>query len=151
MKTIHTIGREELKSKLDRREDFQIVNVLTPELYRLGAIPGSKKIPVDELVTRLGELDKNREVVVYCAGPSCNASRRAARILENRGFDAAAYEGGLEEWKQAGFPLEGEEAKEQGKPMKKEEKPMKESSIDKELEESFPASDPPSWTGGGAS
>ncbi len=106
MQTLQTISKDELKVKLDRMEDFQLVNVLEPKFYALGMIPGSLKIPAAEIAERQGELDKNREVVTYCASPDCSASRDAARKLSDLGFDAKAYEGGIREWKASGFPLE---------------------------------------------
>jgi rhodanese-related sulfurtransferase len=36
----------------------------------------------------------------------CTASREAARDLAKKGFKVRAYEGGIEEWKKSGFPLE---------------------------------------------
>lgn len=106
MKTITTITKEELKKKIDHGENCQIVNVLSPDYYSLGFIKGSLKIPLNELEKRSGELDKSREVVVYCAHSECSASRQAAEKLERLGFGVSAYEGGIKEWKEAGFPLE---------------------------------------------
>jgi rhodanese-related sulfurtransferase len=105
-KTIATVTREELRWKIARGEDCQIVNVLSPDYYHLGFIKGSLKIPLDKLETRLNELDKSREVVVYCANKECDASRRAAEKLEQLGFSVSAYEGGIEDWKEAWLPVE---------------------------------------------
>ena len=49
----------------------------------------------------LDELDTSKEAITYCAGPQCDASRRAAEQLAQRGFRVRAFEGGLEAWKQA--------------------------------------------------
>lgn len=101
-----TISKDELLEKRTLGKPIQIVNVLDPSYYNLGLIQGSLKIPVSEIEKRAGELDKNYEVVTYCAGYHCNASRTAATKLEKLGFNVAAYEGGIQEWKQAGFPTE---------------------------------------------
>jgi ArsR family transcriptional regulator len=114
MTTLTIISKEELKSKLDKKEDFQLINVLGPDYNELGSIPGSLRIPVDQLEKRLGELDKTKEAVVYCASYECHASRKAAEILTGHGFCAVAYEGGLKEWKEAGFPTEANK-KDKGK------------------------------------
>ena len=51
---------------------------------------------------------KDASIVVYCAGPTCPASRQAAEKLAAFGYThVEAYEGGLEEWKQAGFGVVG--------------------------------------------
>lgn len=140
MSRFKTINREELKAKLDRREKIQLVNVLGWEHEHLGSIPGSHRIPADNLASGSAELNKNLEVIAYCAGPQCDASRRAASILDSLGFRVSAYEGGIEDWKKAGYPLEGEGAK-----LTRDPKKIQEARIDEELKESFPASDPPSW------
>ena len=106
MKTIATITKEDLRKKIDRGENCQIVNVLSPDYYHLGFIKGSLRIPLSDLEKRSEELDKSREVVVYCAHSECSASRQAAEKLERLGFWVSAYEGGIKEWKEAGFPIE---------------------------------------------
>ncbi|HVE11801.1 MAG TPA: rhodanese-like domain-containing protein, partial [Elusimicrobiota bacterium] len=83
-----------------------ILNVLAPESYKLGFIKGSKRIPLAELEERVGELDKSKEVVTYCANAGCDASRKAAELLAGEGFKVSAYEGGIEEWTKAGLPTE---------------------------------------------
>lgn len=108
-----TVTRQELQSKL-KEGKAQVVNVLEPKWYNLGSIKGSVKIPVSELDKRAKELDKNREVITYCAGPQCSASVEGAKKLEALGFNVRAYEGGVKEWKEAGLPIEGGEAKSGG-------------------------------------
>jgi rhodanese-related sulfurtransferase len=103
---IQTISREELKRKLEQGDNVEIVDVLPPETYAQGVIKGSLKIPLKELEKRYEELDAKQEIVTYCAGPSCSASRQAAEYLAKKGFQVRAYEGGLEKWKEAGLPLE---------------------------------------------
>jgi len=103
---VKTITKEELAQKLARNEPIQIVNVLSPDYYKLGIIKGSKKIPLDQLDGRIHELDKTQEVVTYCANYMCTASREAARDLAKKGFKVRAYEGGIEEWTKSGLPLE---------------------------------------------
>jgi len=53
------------------------------------------------------ELDKSKEIVTHCSSYECGASRMAAEFLENKGYIAAAYEGGIKEWAEAGLPMEG--------------------------------------------
>lgn len=103
---ISTITKEELSNKIDQKEDVQIVNVLDPKYYSLGFISGSVAIPLSEIDERSGELDRDREVIVYCASYECDASRKAAQKLENAGYVVSAYEGGIKEWKAARLPLQ---------------------------------------------
>jgi len=103
---IKTITKEELVQKMKNARSVQIVNVLDPKHYHLGFIKGSKKIPLDQLDKRVDELDKNIEVVTYCANYDCPASGQAAEKLFARGFKVSAYEGGIEEWNESGLPTE---------------------------------------------
>ncbi len=103
---VRLITKEELNRKLQAGEAVQVVNVLDPQYYNLGFIKGSKRIPLEELDARLGELDRAKEVVTYCAGRDCSASKKAAEKLAHRGFNVSAYEGGIKEWKESSLPVE---------------------------------------------
>lgn len=106
--TPNTITKQELSTLVKQGEASQVVNVLEPKYYNLGFIPGSKKIPVAELGARVNELDRSKEVIVYCGSVDCNASTKAAEKLTEMGFKARAYRGGLKEWKESGLPMEQE-------------------------------------------
>jgi rhodanese-related sulfurtransferase len=62
------IDRAELKRRL-RDPALTIVNVLPPEAFRAGRIPGSINLPVRDTPDRAASLlpDRAREIVVYCA------------------------------------------------------------------------------------
>ena len=101
------IGREELKEKLDRGDDFKLVMVLGEWEYRAKRISGSLR--VSTLHEGLEALDPDEEVVLYDSGPACRASRMACRFLKAQGYvRVRRYAGGLEDWERAGYPLEGE-------------------------------------------
>lgn len=101
------ITKEELKEKLNDR-NVVIVNVLKEESYDNLHIKGSVNIPRSELEnSRWNELDKNKEIITHCTNYACNSSRYAAEFLQSKGFNVKAYEGGIEEWKEAGYPVEG--------------------------------------------
>ncbi len=63
-----------------------LVDVRSEVEFASGALPGAKNIPVQALAGRLGEIDKAKPVVVYCA--SGMRSARAASILKSAGFEA---------------------------------------------------------------
>ena len=69
---VKTISRDELKQKLDRGDDFSLVETLGEEKYRHSHLPTAINIPPD----RVAELaptvlpDKSAEIVVYCASPT---------------------------------------------------------------------------------
>jgi len=101
------ISREELKQKLDRREDFRLVMALGKWEYQAKHIPGSLHFAT--IPEALASLKKEDEIVVYCSDETCIASRALGQLLERHGYTHVLhYEGGLQEWEQAGYPLEGE-------------------------------------------
>ena len=70
--SIPMISRDELKARLDRGDDFTLVEALPPPAYRDGHIPGAINLPpgqVRELAPKRLP-DKAAEIVVYCAGPT---------------------------------------------------------------------------------
>lgn len=65
---VATISRDELKRKLERGDNFTLVETLAPASYHHAHLPGAINLPPDkfaELTTLLP--DKNAEIVVYCA------------------------------------------------------------------------------------
>ena len=79
---------------LDVRNDWE---------FEDGHLEGAINIPVDDLEGRLGELDKEDEILVYCR--TGNRSTRAAQILRENGFEKIYHMvDGIEGWKAAGYP-----------------------------------------------
>lgn len=74
----------------------QLLDVRTEAEFRAGAIPAAKNIPVQSLSTRLGELDRARPVVVYCASGMRSAS--AASLLRKNGFSEVHDLGPASAW-----------------------------------------------------
>ena len=98
---------EELKTKLDRGDAFKLVMTLGEFAFQGKHIPGS--LNLHEPQDLLAKLDPQQETVVYCSDRLCPSSIMAYHFLDGRGFKKLwRYSGGLSEWEQAGYPLEGE-------------------------------------------
>ncbi|MGB7022299.1 MAG: rhodanese-like domain-containing protein [Candidatus Acidiferrales bacterium] len=65
-----TISREELIKKIDRRENFILMETLAPAAYEHAHLPGA--VPLDRLQELAPKLapKKDAEIVVYCANPT---------------------------------------------------------------------------------
>jgi molybdopterin/thiamine biosynthesis adenylyltransferase/rhodanese-related sulfurtransferase/molybdopterin converting factor small subunit len=74
----------ELKQKMDRGDNFVLLDVREPHEYRICSIPGSKLIPLGELPKHIGELDPSADIVVHCK--MGGRSARACGILRQAGF-----------------------------------------------------------------
>lgn len=67
---VATISREELKEKIDRGDEFVLVDTLDEQFYRHSHLPGAVNIPLDEIERAEEEIpDKGTEIVVYCMDP----------------------------------------------------------------------------------
>ena len=98
---------EDLKSKLDRKDIFKLVFTLGEWHFKAMHIPGS--ILIDSPEKAVVQLDRNDDIVVYCASESCPASVMAYHALKSSGFpNVRRFAGGLQEWQEKGFKLEGE-------------------------------------------
>ena len=93
----NSISSIETKEKIDRNDDFILLDVRTKPEYDCGHIEGCLHIPLNELRSKMDQLDKSKEVVTYC-GVGLRASH-AHRILKNAGFDDTKFmEGSMAAW-----------------------------------------------------
>jgi rhodanese-related sulfurtransferase len=104
------IDRKTLQQRLER---LTLVEALPEKYYRDGHLPGARHLPHDQVRARAASVlpDRDAEIVVYCASPTCQNSHIAARVLEQLGYrDVAVYAGGKQDWSEAGLPLDAEVA-----------------------------------------
>ena len=94
------IGPNELNEQIQGGEDFLLLDVRTPRENAAQAIPGSYLIPLQELVFRINELPKNKEIVVYCRVG--DRSAHACSQLASLGYRINNLEGGIVLWNMVG-------------------------------------------------
>ncbi len=91
------ISAQELKEKIDRKDKFVLVDVREPHEYQIAKIPGSKLIPLGEVMQRARELDTADEIVVHCRSGARSA--KAIHELQNLGFKRLKnLKGGILAW-----------------------------------------------------
>jgi len=106
-KHIREISLEDLKRRLEKKEDFVLVDVREKEEYRAGFIPGAVSVPRGFLEMQIESKvpDKSADVVVYCAAGSRSAL--AAQTLAALGYThVASANPGFTRWKDSTFPVE---------------------------------------------
>jgi rhodanese-related sulfurtransferase len=81
-----------------------VIDVREPSEYVAGHVPGATLVPMGQLPSRLGELDRSRSVYVVCA--SGNRSAAMTDFLVAGGYDAYSVAGGTTAWARAGHPVE---------------------------------------------
>ncbi len=85
------------------RTGATIVDVREPQEYVAGHVPGAELVPMGQLPSRVGELDRSAPVYVICA--SGNRSGAMTDFLRHAGFEAYSVAGGTSAWTAAGRPV----------------------------------------------
>ena len=88
----------ELKQRLDKGDDIQIIDVREDNEVAVARIPNSVHIPLAQVVNRMSEIDPNRETVVHCK--MGGRSARAIEALKRSGFggNLTNLKGGITAW-----------------------------------------------------
>ena len=94
---------EEVKKRLDKGEDFCLIDVREVWEYEEDNI-GAQNIPLAEIPNKLNELAelKEREIIIHCK--SGNRASQAQMYLKQQGFQAVInMKGGIEAYRAAGY------------------------------------------------
>ena len=86
----------------------EIVDVREPDEFdgALGHIPGAKLVPLGTLVERIGELSRDKPIVMVCRSGARSA--QATVLLRNKGIARVAnLAGGMLRWRSQRHPVEG--------------------------------------------
>jgi len=90
-------------------ERLILVDVRDATAWDQGHIPGAVHLPRAEILARLNELPPVHEdphLVVYCWGPGCNGSTKAALVLARAGYrNVREMIGGFEYWAREGLSI----------------------------------------------
>ena len=87
----------EVKERLDRGENFKLIDVREPHEYQICNIAGAQLLPLSELPNRIGELNASEEYVVHCK--SGVRSGKAINLLKEHGFKKLRnLKGGILAW-----------------------------------------------------
>jgi rhodanese-related sulfurtransferase len=85
-----------------------VLDVRSDESWAQGRIPGAVHVPNGQLRDRISEVVPalDADVVVYCWGPGCNGSTRAALTLARLGYTGVReLIGGFEYWAREGLAV----------------------------------------------
>jgi rhodanese-related sulfurtransferase len=68
----NTISRDELKQKIDRKDDTVLVETLPATAHQHAHLPGAINLPPDRVTSDAMKLipNKSADIVVYCASPT---------------------------------------------------------------------------------
>lgn len=102
---LEPVSMEELRQKINR-QDVVVLDVRPDEEYERGHIHRAISIPVEELMKRMDELSRDKEIIAYCRGPFCVYADEAVALLREQGFEAKRLKEGFPDWVAMGFPAE---------------------------------------------
>ena len=104
---MNTINAHDLKHLLDSDDAPFLINAMEENKFRAKHIPGSLNLFRREDIEQ--QLKKDDTIVVYCTDQACNKSIMLYQLLEVLGYNhVSRFSGGMMEWENAGFPLEGD-------------------------------------------
>ena len=104
-----TIDRTELLELIERGFDPVLIETLAWSAYEQAHLPGAVNMPPEIARELAAELvpDRATLIVLYGAGPQCDASARVAVLLEAIGYDNVHhYVGGKTDWFAAGLRMQ---------------------------------------------
>lgn len=93
----------EAQRRLDSREAV-LIDVREPDEWAEGHVAGATHIPLGELPSRLADVPRDRDVLLFCR--SGHRSGTATALLRGQGYARALnVEGGITAWRRAGLPV----------------------------------------------
>jgi rhodanese-related sulfurtransferase len=88
-------------------ERFVLVDSRGDLAWQQGRIVGAVHLPTAAIAERAtAEIPLDMPVVVYCWGPGCNGSTKAALAFALLGYRVREMIGGFEYWAREGYPVE---------------------------------------------
>jgi rhodanese-related sulfurtransferase len=103
---VHEVSIDEVKTKLDRGEDFLLVDVREESEFAKDHLPGAIHLGkgVIERDIEVRAPDVNTPMVLYCGGGYRSAL--AADNLQKMGYtNVLSMDGGIRGWREKGLPL----------------------------------------------
>ncbi|BBM02800.1 rhodanese-like domain-containing protein [Microbulbifer sp. GL-2] len=89
------------------RKDFVLLDVRGENAYQKGHIQEAESLPYQRITEeKLLNYAADTLFVIYCAGPHCNATEKAAIRLAKLGRPVKKMIGGITGWIDEGFALE---------------------------------------------
>jgi rhodanese-related sulfurtransferase len=94
----YEISPQEVKAKLDRKDDFRLIDVREPWEFERSYIDGAKLMPMGDVPSRAHqELDPEDHIIVICHHGV--RSMNVTAWLRQQGFEKAqSMRGGIDAW-----------------------------------------------------
>jgi rhodanese-related sulfurtransferase/DNA-binding HxlR family transcriptional regulator len=97
-KSLNAVSLEELEGMIEN-QNVLLLDVRPSIEYDFGHITGAVSVPVNEIMAKLKDFSKNKEIIAYCRGPFCVLADEAVKILNEQGYAVRRLDDGYPEWK----------------------------------------------------
>jgi rhodanese-related sulfurtransferase len=101
---VRDISPAEARELLASKPSVMLLDVRTAGEYMQARIAGARLIPIDQVIARIGEIPKNKPVLVYCAVGS-RSSQVAGYLAQQGNPEVYNMSGGIMGWQVRGYPL----------------------------------------------
>jgi rhodanese-related sulfurtransferase len=99
----------DVRDALEAGEPLILVDTRGEAAWRQGRAVGAVHLPTASIAVEAQRVvPRDVPVVVYCWGPGCNGSTKAAMVFSRLGYEVREMIGGFEYWAREGLPVEDE-------------------------------------------
>jgi rhodanese-related sulfurtransferase len=106
-KLAYEAGPVGLNQWITNKDNVQVIDLRTPELFAKGHVPTAVNVQYDELEAYLPKLNKEVNTVVYCYDITCHLSAKGALLLAQKGYRVQELVGGFNTYAEKGYTVEG--------------------------------------------
>jgi rhodanese-related sulfurtransferase len=96
----YEMGPVGLDQAIKNKEQIQIVDMRTPELYAKSHVPGAINVSLEQIEKNTHQLDKSKTVVTYCYNITCHLATKGALTLSEKGYKVKELVGGWQSWQE---------------------------------------------------
>lgn len=96
--SLNAVSLQELDEMI-RDENVLLMDVRPSIEYEFGHIIGAISVPMKELMLKLNDISKDKEIIAYCRGPFCVLADDAVKFLKEEGYNVRRLDEGYPEWK----------------------------------------------------
>jgi rhodanese-related sulfurtransferase/DNA-binding transcriptional ArsR family regulator len=97
-KAINAVSLDKLESMIEN-ENVLLLDVRPSIEFEFGHITGAISVPMNELLGKLKNITKDKEIIAYCRGPFCVLADEAVKLLSEHGYNVRRLDEGYPEWR----------------------------------------------------
>ena len=96
-KALNAVSVDELETMI-QSDNILLLDVRPSVEYESGHITGAISVPLNNLMSQLRNLSRDKEIIAYCRGPFCVLADEAVKILSEKGYRVRRLDQGYPEW-----------------------------------------------------